>query len=83
MVEEINIKKGATCPGLIKSNESPSPNLAEEDSQHGHGVQKTGTSSIQQSPVLLEDSYVVHQVSTVDWHDPLCSQKTETKQKFD
>lgn len=33
MVEEINVmKKGATCPVLINTNESLSPDLAEEGS---------------------------------------------------
>lgn len=75
MVEEINImKKWATCPGLIKSNESLSPDLAEEGAQHGHCVQVTSSAW---------DSDVVHEVFTVDWHNPLCSQKTEAKQKLD
>ena len=76
-------------PWLIKNNESLSPDLTEEGAQYG--IESHTDMMLDDDwdlkcallPVLYENSHTVHQVFTTDWHDPLCSQKTETKQKLD
>ena len=75
-------------PWLIKNNESLNPDLT-EGVQHGTEshtdmmLDDYWNLTCALSPVLHEDSHGDHQVFTVDLHDPLCSQKTETKLKLD